>query len=214
MARAPGENSIGLFVILAFAVFGLALSLVTTDYVRKASVAEARNIEQELGASTLSRINVTADGWYLKTLNRWFGSAGAETWLSDDPAQRRREETLIAKNSKLTAWLEQRKTVLLDLGYWILRRVALFVIWLPLWIPLVILSVWHGLQDREIKKTDFGYTSPVLNHWARRVMNLVTVLTALLFLSPVALEPLMFPLMTGCWAVAAGVAVGNVQKRI
>ena len=75
MARAPGENSIGLFVILAFAVFGRALSLVTMDYVRKASVAEARNIEQELGASTLSRINVMADGWYLKTLNRWFGSA-------------------------------------------------------------------------------------------------------------------------------------------
>lgn len=208
------SGSVALAVVLAFAVFTLSLALVTQDYVRRASVIEAQRIERELGHSTLTRINVMADGWYLKTLDRWFDSTTLGDWMSTDAEQKAREERLLKQNGKLVRWAEDRKAALLDLGYWVLRRLALFWLWIPLWIPLALLAVYHGLQDREIKKTDFGYTSPVLNHWARQAMCLTTLVTLLLFLSPVALEPLMFPLMMGFWAVAAGIAVGNVQKRI
>ncbi|WP_443744411.1 DUF4400 domain-containing protein [Sutterella sp.] len=201
-------------IVTAFAVFALSLTLVTKDYVRRSSVLEAQKIEAELGHSTLTKINAMADDWYLRTLDRWFGEDSLDEWLSEDAAQRRREEDFLQKNRKVAKWAEERKAALLDLGFWVMRRIALFLIWIPLWIPLALLAVYHGLQDREIKKTDFGYTSPVLNNWARRVMSLVTFITILLFLSPIAIDPLMFPLMMGFWAVAAGIAMGNIQKRI
>lgn len=214
MADKNGSTSVWIIILTAFAVFALSLTLVTKDYVRKSSVAEARMIETELGHSTLTRINAMADDWYLKTFDKWFGQASLGDWMSEDGKQRRREEKFLRQNGKAVQWAVERKEALLDLSYWILRRVALFLIWVPLWIPLAVLALFHGLNDREIKKTDFGYTSPVLNHWARQAMSLVTMLTLLLFLSPVAIMPLAFPLMMSFWALAAGVAIGNVQKRI
>ncbi|MDO4937148.1 MAG: DUF4400 domain-containing protein [Sutterellaceae bacterium] len=214
MAQKNSSASMWIFIITAFAVFALSLTVVTQDYVRKSSVAEAQKIEAELGHSTLTRINSMADDWYLRTLDKWFGKQTLKNWMSEDQAQREREERLLKQNSRVVKWGQERKEALLDLGYWILRRIALFLIWLPLWIPLAALAIFHGVNDREIKKTDFGYTSPVLNHWARQIMSLVSMLTVLLFLSPVAIEPFAFPLMMGFWAIAAGVAIGNVQKRI
>lgn len=211
---ASKTDSFALFFVLAFLAFTLSLALVTQDYVRRASVREAQNIELQLGHSTLTRINAMADDWYLRTLDRWFGQDALNDWMSKDPEQLAREKRFLEDHPKLRAWTDSRKEALLDLGYWVMRRAALFLIWLPLWLPLAFLALYHGLQDREIKKTDFGYTSPVLNHWARRSMSLVTVLTLLLFFSPVAIDPLLFPLMMGFWSFAAGVAIGNVQKRI
>ena len=203
-----------MFFLLVFAAFTLSLAFVTQDYVRSASVKEAQNIELELGRSTLTRINAMADGWYLKTLDKWFGKEALKDWMSADPEQRLREERLLDEHPKLQAWSESRREALLDLGFWVMRRAALFLVWLPLWIPLAFLALYHGLQDREIKKTDFGYTSPVLNHWARRSMSFISLLMLVVFLSPVALDPLLFPLMMGFWSFAAGIAIGNVQKRI
>ena len=79
---------------------------------------------------------------------------------------------------------------------------------------MLILASLHGYWDREIKKTDFGYTSPVLNHYARTIMHFVMMVTLLLFVVPVPIDPILFPIFLALATVSAGVALGNVQKRI
>ena len=99
---------------------------------------------------TLRKINELAGKWYLATAGKLEqAESDLDSLYSDDPVQRAREErfteSLYGGNSKLNTWIDSRKEAFLDLYYWVLRRVALFVVLLPLWIPLAILAVFHGL---------------------------------------------------------------------
>ena len=219
MARRESSSAIWIFTILISVALLLGLSIVESEYTRKTSVLEAQKIESEMGASTLRKINELAGKWYLATAGKLEqAESDLDSLYSDDPVQRAREErfteSLYGGNSKLNTWIDSRKEAFLDLYYWVLRRVALVVVLLPLWIPLAILAVFHGLQEREIKKTDFGYTSPVMNHWARQVIALSILTTFLVFFAPIAIDPLVFPLIMAAITVAIGIAVGNIQKRI
>ena len=215
-------RSIWPFAIVLFLLLMVSLALVTQDYTRRASIAEAVRIEAEMGQSTLQKVNALADTWYLG-IRRVLKSnvvLSAEDFYSDDTLQRRREEQFLdtllesTHEGKFANWLIEREQAMLDLLYWILRRMALFVVLLPLWIPMAVLALFHGLQDRAIKKTDFGYTSPVLNHWARQVISFGIATTLLIFFAPIAVNPIVFPVIMAAVTVAMGVAVGNIQKRI
>lgn len=203
-----------LMFLAVFALVAVILTFTTSDWARKTSVIEAQKIEAAMGASTLEKINELAGDWYVKTAGKWAKELSLESMMSEDSAQRQREKRFITENSSIVKWGEKRKAALLDLAYWFLKRVALVVIWLPMWIPLLLLAAFHGMQDREIKKTDFGYTSPVRNHFARVTIAFTILMTFALFIVPVAVEPWVFPILMGIATVAAGVAFGNVQKRI
>lgn len=211
------EWPIGVAIVVLCLLFFVGLATVSKDQVRKESVKEAERIELELGHSTLMKISARADAWYLATLGK-FDKNSLRDWMNDDPVNLQAKEKIVqtvedgANAGK--SWLTDRRIAFLDLGYWILRRVALFLMFVPLWLPLGLLAMYHGWMSRAIKQTDFGYTSPVVNHWARSVMTLITVMTILLFFSPVALYPAIFPTLMAFWSVAAAAAIGNIQKRI
>lgn len=218
MAKRESSSSFWISIVLfSFAVM-LGLAVVENDYTLKASISEAKKIEAEMGGSTLRKINELASHWYLSSLRKLESMHSDVDWYSKDPDQREREqrflEDLYGNNTKLQSWINHRKEALLDLYYWILRRFALFVVLLPLWIPLALLAIFHGLQEREIKKTDFGYTSPVKNHWARRSIGVSTLMLFLVFFAPIAIEPMIFPLIMAAITVAIGIAFGNIQKQI
>lgn len=211
------EWPIGVAIVVLCLLFFVGLATVSKDQVRKESVKEAERIELELGHSTLMKISARADAWYLATLGK-FDKNSLRDWMTDDPVNLQAKEKIVqtvedgANAGK--SWLNDRRIAFLDLGYWILRRVALFLMFIPLWLPLGLLAMYHGWMSRAIKQTDFGYTSPVVNHWARSVMTLITVMTILLFFSPVALYPAIFPTLMAFWSVATAAAIGNIQKRI
>lgn len=214
------SSSIWFVVILTGLAMMVGVALVEADYTRKTSILEAQKIEAEMGPSTLEKINRIAGGWYEAIIGRMESSDkwDVDSLYSEDPVQRQREyeftDSLYGDNTEVNQWLHQRTEAFKDMAYWVMRRVALFLVLLPLWIPLAILAVFHGLQDREIKKTDFGYTSPVLNHWARRVMSFGILLTFLVFFAPIAIDPIIFPIIMAALTVALGIAVGNIQKRL
>ena len=135
-------------------VLMVSLTFISQDYTRRTSIAEAVRIEAEMGSSTLRKVNALADTWYLG-IRRVLKSnvvLSAEDFYSDDTLQRKREEqfldTLLERTheGKLANWLIEREQAMLDLLYWVLRRVALFVVLLPLWIPMAVLALFHGLQ--------------------------------------------------------------------
>lgn len=213
--HSPGMFSISAFIIITSAAMLLALTLVTKEYTYTTALKEAQKIEQVMGSDTLDRINSMATSWYMATIDKWDVSMDIDDMYSDDPKQREREQKLFGgKNQALTQWLETRKEALLDMSFWVLRRVALFVVWVPLWIPLFFLAMWHGMNDREIKKTDFGYTSPVLNKMATKTAFCGFMLNLLIFVAPIAIDPFVFPLLLAVITIAVGISIGNIQKVI
>ena len=201
---------IWLLVVVFSAMVALVLTFTTADYARRTSAEEARKIEMSLGPDTLATVNDLASGWYFESVEKF----ALPMTFSEEMARAQSRAVFGFESEPLWRWLEKRAEAFLDLGYWFLRRLALFVIWLPMWIPMMILAALHGWWDREIKKTDFGYTSPVLNHWARNIMHCVTMMTLILFVLPVAIDPILFPAILMVTTIMAGVALGNVQKRI
>lgn len=213
MASSEREWPLGVAILLVCLLFFLSLATVSKETVRKSSAIEGQWIEEQFGHSTLTRINAIADGWYLKSFDR-LDKNSLRDWMSEDPAQRKREERLAEQNNVVLTWAKERKLTLLELGFWVLRRIALFKVLIPLWLPLGLLAVFHGWNERAIKQMDFGYTSPVVNHWARSGMTLITVVTILLFFAPVTIPPAVFPMLMAFWSVGAMLAIANIQKRI
>lgn len=161
MASSEREWPLGVAILLVCLLFFLSLATVSKETVRKSSAVEGQWIEEQFGHSTLTRINAIADGWYLKSFDR-LDKNSLRDWMSEDPAQRKREERLAEQNNVVLTWAKERKLTLLELGFWVLRRIALFKVLIPLWLPLGLLAVFHGWNERAIKQTDFGYTSPVV----------------------------------------------------
>lgn len=207
-------------LVLSSLTFAVAMATVSSDYIRARQSNEMQSIERQLGESTLVKVSETAGRWYgalLANTDSAVFDMDAEAWKSDDLEQRKREEAFLESLPsfpKFNTWLHERAEAFLDLTYWVLCRLALFTIWLPLWLPLGILSIWHGYYSREIKKTDFGYASPVLNHWSRSAMGLLAYLAFVLLFVPVTIEPIVFPIMLVFWAIASSIAIGNIPKRI
>lgn len=199
MAAPKSERSgFNLWIVLFFFSLALAavLCCVTVDFARQGSAKEAQNIEEALGTETLDDVNAIATTWYTAT------------------ASNLTKYTEEGDGGKFDTWVSSRVDALLDLAYWFYRRVALFILWLPWWIPMLALAMVHGSLDRAIKKTDFGYTSPVKNHLARQTVNLCLMATMIAFVLPFAIDPLIFPIFMAIATICTGIAIGNIQKRI
>ena len=192
------------------AVVAVVLSFTTSDYARDASAKEAEKIEKSLGTDTLQTVNDIAAKWYYATADE----IAIPRDLTAEMAREYSVKVFGFESEPAWRWLEKRCDAFLDLAYWFYRRLALFIVWFPLWIPMLIMASLHGYWDREIKKTDFGYTSPVLNHYARSVMHFTTMVTLLMFVVPVPIDPVLFPFALAAVTVSSGVALGNVQKRL
>jgi len=209
----------GLFLWLVSFVFSLlaafSLALISPDYARHMSASEAQKIESMLGINTLLKINDIAGSMYRSTMDDIDIGAISKSLEQADDEQAGEETKKRFFNMKGVArWIKVRTEAFLDLTYWFFRRITLFVIWMPLWIPMLFIAMMHGYWDREIKKTNFGYTSPVRNQAARRGMRFITMLVMLFFVVPVALDPIIFPFCMMGATILTGTALGNVQKRI
>lgn len=210
MAARQSESHWALWTGLAlFSVLvAFSISMFSPQYNRNQMVGEAQKIEAQLGHDTLLSINKLADAWYFtvlpeaeipesfrKTLyeSKWLG------FLKLDPEE-------------IEVWCGQRLDAALDLFYWFLRRMALFCFLVPFWMPMFSLSVVHGLLTREIKKKDFGYTSPIMKHASFIVIRFFALTICMMFVVPIALDPVIFVFLLIAIALVSSVAMSNIQK--
>lgn len=200
-----GWSLICMMIVLSGAV------LAPGDVVKKASAKEAMWIEQSMGAKTLNMLNTLSSKAYIKIVDfDWveFFKFKPED-LVDDPAIKK-----MPRLANVTKYINERMDSALDLLYWGLRRICLFLVLAPFWFPFLLLSLMHGYYKREIKKTDFQYTSPVFNHYARRAISWCTLIVIGLTLAPVPIDPWVVMFLIGVAISCAGVALANVQKQI
>ena len=106
MASSEREWPLGVAILLVCLLFFLSLATVSKETVRKSSAVEGQWIEEQFGHSTLTRINAIADGWYLKSFDR-LDKNSLRDWMSEDPAQRKREERLAEQNNVVLTWAKE-----------------------------------------------------------------------------------------------------------
>lgn len=216
-----GYGSVWTLILVIFFEVAVVLFLVSADYARDGTVKEGAWISEALGDETNREIQRRADAMYEDTVIRWELTEWFYRLFIPSESERdgsRGLETLgelgdLGSGSVFSV-AESRWSAFLDMTYWTMRRIALFTIWLPVWLPAFVIAGVCGWLERAVKKTDFGYTSPVLfaNSWKALICALLLLLVS--FLCPMPMPPSIVPALLGFMAILVGLCLGNVQKRI
>lgn len=202
-----------LICLLFVAEFALALIFVTPDYAVRQSVKEAQWIEMFLGAESAEKLQARADATYQALIL----DTGADRKIGRIvPNEEERANSKGLEHLGETLWphIEERIAALLDLFYWFIRRLHLLLMWLPACIPALVAAAVSGLLTRRIKQTNFQMTSAILQHYTWRICGWATALFLLAFFAPVAIPPVVVPVIICALAVAFGLSLGNIAKRI
>lgn len=202
-----------LICLLFVAEFALALIFVTPDYAVRQSVKEAQWIEMFLGAESAEKLQARADATYQALIL----DTGADRKIGRIvPNEEERANSKGLEHLGETLWphIEERIAALLDLFYWFIRRLHLLLMWLPACIPALVAAAVSGLLTRRIKQTNFQMTSAVLQHYTWRICGWATALFLLAFFAPVAIPPVVVPVIICALAVTFGLSLGNIAKRI
>ena len=216
-----GYGSVWTLILVIFFEIAVVLFLVSADYARDGTVKEGAWISEALGDETNREIQRRADAMYEDTVIRWELTDWFHRLFIPSESERdgsRGLETLgelgdLGSGSVFSV-AESRWSAFLDMTYWTMRRIALFTIWLPVWLPAFVIAGVCGWFERAVKKTEFGYTSPVLfaNSWRALICALLLLLVS--FLCPMPMPPSIVPALLGFMAILVGLCLGNVQKRI
>ena len=216
-----GYGSVWTLILVIFFEIAVVLFLVSADYARDGTLKEGAWISEALGDETNREIQRRADAMYEDTVIRWELTEWFHRLFIPSDSERdgsRGLETLgelgdLGSGSVFSV-AASRWSAFLDMPYWTMRRIALFTIWLPVWLPAFVIAGVCGWLERAVKKTDFGYTSPVLfaNSWRALICALLLLLVS--FLCPMPMPPSIVPALLGFMAILVGLCLGNVQKRI
>lgn len=217
-----GNGSIWTLILVIFFEIAVVLFLVSADYARDGTLKEGAWISESLGDETNREIQRRADALYEDTVIRWELTDWFYRLFIPSESQRESSRGLenlgelgdLGNGDSIFSVAESRWSAFLDMTYWTMRRIALFTIWLPVWLPAFVIAGICGWLERAVKKTDFGYTSPVLFAHSWRAMICALLLLLVSFLCPMPMPPLIVPALLGFMAILVGLCLGNVQKRI
>lgn len=177
-------------------------------------IKEAQKIERTLGTESVEWIRDRADSWYNATMIETGIYRTLYTVMI--PTKRERESSvgLEGLGGPLWPWVEGRLTALMHVVYQVYARVALFLVWAPYMLILLIPSIWDGMMSWRIKRTNFDYASPIFHRYGVRGVMLITQIMLITFFAPVALSPLFIPLAMMATSIMLGLTVANFQKRV
>lgn len=202
-----------LICLLLVAEFALVLIFMTPDYAVRQSVREAEWIEMFLGEDSAQRLQERADATY-RVLILDTGGDKKIGRIVPNEEERAKSKGLERLGETLWPHIQERIDALLDLFYWFIRRLHLLLMWLPACIPALAASAISGLLTRRIKQTNFQMTSAVMQHYTWRICGWATALFLLAFFAPIAIPPVVVPVIICALAVAFGLSLGNIAKRI
>lgn len=192
----------------------VVLVLVPNEFVKDAIIKEANYVQRSLGTKSQEWIKGKAVTWYQHSI---IDSGAYESVYNHlIPSQEQAQNSKGMENMGVWwfKWVSERLEAIATLIYQFYTRLALLLMWLPYMLVLLLPAIYDGTMTRKIKLTNFDYASPVLHRYSMRATWIILTGIAVLFLAPIAIDPIYIPvaLMVSC--VLIGLAVGNLQKRI
>lgn len=206
----------GLFVCLSIIALEVcvALLLLSPSSIRYSAAVESKWIVSSLGKETNEFIKTKANDWYLDLVVDSNLEDGLRNFLFPSEHERRNTLAVREMDELLAPHFQTRLDSFLDLIYWMLRRCALFMVWLPICLPALFVSVIFGLLERQIKRTDFSYTSPTVLRYSWRSCGFLTMLFFMLFVLPLAVPPILVPVVVCFVMLFMGVSLSHLSKKI
>lgn len=110
-------------------------------------------------------------------------------------------------------WFEGRLRALWTLVWATFTRASSVLLWLPY--SVLILTPWlvDGLVQRERSKHTFQFSSPVRHRYAMMGLVLMPVVFFVLLMAPIAMHPLVTPIILFGAGMMLQVAAANFMKR-
>lgn len=184
------------------------------DATQKVILKEAQYVKTSLGQDTVTWIHDHAQSWYKTVmLDSGFYEAVRHHML---PTEEEKAKSLGMRTAwdPWFHWLDGRIEAFGKLVYQFFARLALAWIWLPYMAILFVPAIYDGFNTRRIKQTNFDYASPIIHRYSVRAATTLMVGTTIAFFAPIAIDPIVIPvvLMTVCTLI--GLSVGNMQKRV
>lgn len=200
-------------LIIAIEIMVLAL-IFPGEMSQKAIEKENRMVGRYLGGETQSWINNKASHWYKTTMIDTQLIEKMRLTVIPTEREKRKSKGLENLGDLWFKFLDNRINAFTKVVYQFYARLSLVLLWSPYMLLLLIPALYDGLMSWRIKRTNFGYASPVIHRYSIRGIWVLMGGLLITFLLPVAIHPTVIPsiLMVGC--VLLGLSMGNMQKRI
>lgn len=206
--------------LLWLAIYGLILQiavcvlLVSPTWISRCINQERVLVKQTLGVQASDWIAKEAKQWYTKHfINRGWQQA---VWHFFIPTEAERRASIGMENFALPwfNWVTTRLQVLFTMIFQCGYRLAQMKVWGSMIFVLLIPALLDGVLMRRIKKINFDYASPVIQHYSLQALGLLLLSQLIFWLSPIAVSPLITPVIIMICCVLLGLSISHLQKRI
>lgn len=110
-------------------------------------------------------------------------------------------------------WFEGRIRSWWTLVWSMFNRVSAAMLWLPILPFMIVPFAVDGWVEREIKKHTFEFSSPVQQRYAMMLIGIIPLLFLIFLALPVAMAPIVVPVMGLGVGVTLQRATANFMKR-
>ena len=192
----------------------IVLILVPGDLTSRAIEKEAVDIKQSLGQQSQEWVHDKAERWYQSTMMDSGFYAGMHRTFIPTKEEKMKSKGLENFGSHWFTFIEGRIESFTKVVYQFYTRIALFTLWMPYILVLLVPAIFDGLMTWKIKRTNFDYASPVIHRYSTRAVSYIVIGAIVLSFVPIAITPMLMPLLMMLWSVFAGLMIGNFQKRV
>lgn len=217
MAKDKGQQSSRkknpVFFVLGLILIELSLVFffVPKDKITEIGEKERKAVERQMGEGTAAHVKNLADTWYRAAFIQTGFLHSTYDFLFE---QWENEESAKFDDRGLSRAVERRLDVTWLVLYQVFYRAAITAIWLPYLLPFLLVVGVDGMLQREIRKWQFSYASPLAVKGGTQMMMVIFALILLAPFAPISTPPMTMPLLVGVMAMALWVMTSNIQKRI
>ncbi|CAM5562259.1 DUF4400 domain-containing protein [Eoetvoesiella caeni] len=190
------------------------LLFIPGEWTKVAIDKEADYVEQSLGVRSRDWVHDKAASWYRETIIDSGFNAQVHQMLIPTEEEKAKSRGMQNMGNQWFAWMQGRIQAFTLMVYQLFARLALAWIWAPYMLVLLVPALFDGVMTRQIKRTNFDYASPILHRYSVRGIGAMVCGLAVAFFMPVAIDPVIIPIVFMGICVLMGLAIGNLQKRI
>ena len=194
--------------VMAYAV------IISPEHLIDVRVGELDGLDQVFGEAGADDLRRRSDGWF----DALFGRSGIHDASYRLFVPERDDLQTTDGTARVAQAIFPHVAQRLDVFWlWILQtllRLATVVAWLP----LLALAAWPCAVDgwvvRQIRRTNFDFSSPVAYNLAAIVLTLSLIACGLILFLPITITPLLVPACATLLVLSSWVMTRNLQKKL
>lgn len=192
----------------------LVILIISPAFIQRQTMFESKMTYEMLGEEAGDNIRNRADAWYQTLIIDNHVEEAITHFFIPTEVERANSRGLEDMGSTMWPRVRERISTLMDTIYWMMRRIAMLIDWMPAFAPAFVCAAGHGLLIREIKKTNFQLTSSVVLRYSVGSTKMMITILLLSFFLPLALPPFVVPTIMAAVLFAVGMSLSNIAKRI